>query len=74
MSLSNAWIDDTVAELPPLLTTDEAMRVLRTSRRNLYRWIAAGKLGAVRGGVGGSARVLVPRAAISEYLRSMEAT
>lgn len=51
-----------------LLTATEAATALRTSRRNLNRWIASGRLRAVKGGVGGSSRVLVPRAAIVEFL------
>jgi len=69
--VSVSWIEDTVATLPALLTTDEAIGVLRTCRRNLYRKIAAGKLRAVKSGEGG--RVLIPRAAIADYLRAMEA-
>ena len=70
---SHDWIADTVSNLPELLTTDEVVRVLRTSRRNLYRWISIGKLSAVKSGLGGSARILVPRAAIAAFLRQMEA-
>lgn len=51
-----------------LLTAAEAATALRTSRRNLNRWIASGRLRAVKGGVGGSSRVLVPRAAVVEFL------
>lgn len=67
------WAADALGGLPAVLTTDEAIGVLRTSRRNLYRWIAAGKLRAVRHGVGGSARVLIPRAAIAAYLTELAA-
>lgn len=62
-----------VAGMPALLTADEAATALRTSRRNLHRWIAAGRLRAVRGGSGGSSRVLVPRESIKEFLASLNA-
>ena len=69
---SPAWVEEAKASLPALCTTDEAMRLLRTSRRTLYRWIAAGKIKAVKTGAGGSSRVHVPRAAIAEYLAGLE--
>jgi excisionase family DNA binding protein len=69
---AGAWIEDVIADLPELVTTDEARLALRMSRRHLYRQIAAGRLQAVRRGVG--RRVLLPRAAIAAYLRQMEAT
>lgn len=71
--LAASWIDDVVASLPVLCTTDEAASILRCSRRCLYRWIAAGRLSAVKGGVAASARVLIPRTAIAAFLRQMEA-
>ena len=58
--------------LPELLTAAEAAKALRTSRRNLNRWIASGRLQAVRGGAGGSSRVLVPKAAVAEFLAALE--
>lgn len=67
-----AWAGDALAGLPAMLTTDEAVGVLRTSRRNLYRWISAGKLRAVRSGAGGSSRVLIPRTSIAEYLSRLD--
>ena len=71
--LAPSWIDDVVASLPAVCTTDEAVSVLRCSRRCLYRWIAAGKIPAVKTGAGNSARVLIPRVAIADFLRQMEA-
>jgi excisionase family DNA binding protein len=66
------WVDAVLATLPPLLTTDEAREVLRTSRRNLYRWIATGRLHAVKTAAGTSGRVLVPRPSIEAYLRALD--
>jgi excisionase family DNA binding protein len=67
-----AWVDAVLATLPPLLTTEEAREVLRTSRRNLYRWIATGRLHAVKTAAGTSGRVLVPKPSIEAYLRALE--
>lgn len=60
------------AGLPELLTAAEAADVLRTSRRNLARWVSTGRLRAVKGGAGGSSRVLIPRAAVVEFLAALE--
>jgi excisionase family DNA binding protein len=70
---SQSWIDDVVSDLPRLLTLDEATKVLRVSRRNLSRWIVAGHLQAIKTGTAQTARVLIPRTAIVEYLRTREA-
>lgn len=63
------WIAETVASLPALLTVDEACTALRVGRRALYRWVSCGRLAAVKT----QRRVLVPRAAVEAYLRSLEA-
>jgi excisionase family DNA binding protein len=65
------WVADVVAKLHPLCTAGEAANALRTSTRNLRRMIADGRLGAVRAVESGSSRVLVPRAEIERYLRSL---
>lgn len=65
------WVDAAVAGLPPLITTEEAVEVLRTTRRNLYRWLATGKIASVKHGFGGSSRVLIPKPALVKYLRSI---
>lgn len=70
MSSTPAWIADAIAELPALATTDEVARVLRFSKRHLYRQLATGRLHAVRAGVGSSVRI--PRRAVADYLASME--
>ncbi len=68
------WIDEALAGLPPLLTAAEATTVLRTSRRNLHRLVMAGRIQALRATESGSSRVLIPRAALEKYLRSLEGT
>ena len=65
------WVDEAVAGLPALVTTAEAIKVLRTTQRNLYRWIAIGKITAVKHGCGGSSRVLIPKPALVKYLRGL---
>ena len=66
------WIAQVVAELPPICNVVEAYTVLRTTRRNIHRLVASGRLHAVRPAAGGSARLLVPRASIEQYLRRLE--
>ena len=66
------WVAEAVASLPPLVTTGEAIATLRTSKRNLYRLVAAGRLHAVRQAERGSSRLLIPRASIEKYLRSLD--
>jgi len=68
-----SWIDDAVASLPPLVTVEELVTLLRTSRRQVYRLIASGRINAVKQSEGGSSRNLVPRAAVTNYLRSLRA-
>lgn len=67
------WIGDVLASLPPLCTTAEAAKALRTSRRNLYRLTSAGRIRAVRREHAGSSRLLIPRTEIERYLRSLAA-
>jgi excisionase family DNA binding protein len=71
-SATQDWIGEVVADLKPLATVKEAIVVLRTSRRNIYRLIAAGKIHAVRPAEEGSSPYLIPRASIEKYLRSLE--
>ena len=66
------WITETIEPLPMLLTTAEAARALRMSTRNLRRLYNAGRIKTVRSCETGSSRVLVPRAAIAAYLRTLE--
>lgn len=69
--MTTDWIADVVATLPTLCTADEAAKVLRTSGRNLRRLIVAGRIQGIRACETGSSRVLVPRVAIENYLRSL---
>ncbi len=65
------WIVEALAGLPPILTTDEVCRVLRCTRRHLYRMQASGLIPGVRAKESGSSRVLVPRSSLEGYLRSL---
>jgi excisionase family DNA binding protein len=67
------WIEDAIAALPALVTTDEAASALRMSKRTLARNLADGRIKSVRHGEGGAARRLIPRGALAAYLRSLEA-
>ena len=53
-----------LAELPPVLTVDEARRVLRIGRRQLYRAIARRDVPALK--VGRSIRI--PRSGLEAWL------
>ncbi len=64
------WVDEIVAPLQAILTTEETMTVLRCSRRSVTRLIASGRLRSVR--QSGGSRNLIPRSAIAEYLRGLE--
>lgn len=55
-------------EPKPYLTTDEAAELMRCKRKRIYDLAALGKLDVVRDG----ARVLVPRAAIDDYLGTLQ--
>jgi excisionase family DNA binding protein len=66
------WVTETVAGLPPRVTTEELVTLLRVGRRQVYRLIANGRLHAVKHTTGGSSPNLVPRASVEEYLCSLE--
>jgi len=68
---NNDWAADAVADLPPLATAKEVAAVLRTSHRTLQRYVAIGRLKAVRTD-GGSARTLFPRQGVVDFLRGCE--
>lgn len=61
-------IEASLAELPPMLSAEEAMRALGVSRRTLYDVIRSGELVAVKHGAHKGARVVVPRAAVVDFL------
>ena len=65
------WISEAVAALKPLATLNEASAVLRTSPRNLRRLIASGRIQSLRATDTGSSRVLIPRAEVARYLRTI---
>lgn len=64
-------INEIEASLPALATANEAARALRMSGRNLRRLIVAGRITALRAQESGSSRVLIPRAEVGRYLRSL---
>lgn len=66
------WVDDVIAGLKPIVTVKEAIGVLRTSRRNFYRLVTAGRIKAVRSTETGSSPHLIPRTEIARYLRSLD--
>ncbi|NRA34569.1 MAG: helix-turn-helix domain-containing protein [Polyangiaceae bacterium] len=66
------WIDEALRDVPPLSTTLEAMSLLRTSRRNLYRMVARGKIRALRPERSGSSRLLFAKAELARFLRTLE--
>jgi excisionase family DNA binding protein len=65
------WIADVVAKLEPLTTPPEAARALRVSLTTLRRWIAAGRLKAIRPVESPSGHVRIPRLEIERFLRSL---
>jgi excisionase family DNA binding protein len=54
--------------LPAILTVDEAAAFLRISRRTLGKLLAAKRIRTVRYTSGGSARVLIRRAALTAFV------
>lgn len=61
-------IDESLQDVPPLLTADEAANLLRSSRRQLNRWIAAGHLKAIKCGPQRGNKLLIPKTSIAEFL------
>lgn len=66
------WVEEAVAGLPALLTAKEAAKVLRTTRRTLYRWLAIGRIASVKRPGGDTSSLLIPKASLVAYLRSLE--
>ena len=66
------WIDDTLAQVGPLLTAPEAGAVIRKSKQTVRRLVRAGRLHGVRAVESGSSPVLISRVSIEKYLRSLE--
>lgn len=57
-----------MADLPALLTCQEAAEALRVDVRTVNRWRASGRLRSVKTSPGKQARVLIPRAAVLAML------
>ena len=68
-SKSVDMIDAIIADLPALVIAEEATQVLRCSDRHLRRLIRSGALRAIKHTESGGSRVLIPRAALADYLR-----
>lgn len=68
---SPPWVDETLDNLPLLLTISETARLLRMSERQVYRLGETGRLTLVSKGGEGSRRV-VPKVSIAKFLRSLE--
>jgi excisionase family DNA binding protein len=67
------WLSDIYQDLPSLLTVEECAAVLRLSPEAIRRHCRAGTLRAVQSHTGrGGSPVLIPRAAIIEWLRLRE--
>lgn len=66
------WVEAAVAGLPAILTAQEAAKVLRTTKRTIYRWCAMGRIASVKRPGGEQAAVLIPKPALVAYLRSLE--
>lgn len=71
MTFAKDWIAEAVAELKPLVTGAEAADALRVSRRTLARYVATGRLRALRADDAGSSRVLIPRSEVARFLRGL---
>jgi len=62
-------------DAPPLMKVKEVIELTRLSRRTLGRYIVAGRLRALRGGVTGAergaARLLFPRCEVARLLSEL---
>ncbi|HET7545169.1 MAG TPA: helix-turn-helix domain-containing protein [Polyangiaceae bacterium] len=66
-----AWIAEVIATVPALASIDETGKVLRKSKQTVRRLVRTGRLHGVRAVESGSSPVLIPRASIESYLRSL---
>lgn len=57
-----------MAELPELLTVQEAAKVLKCSPRSVYRYIGAGLLSAKKG----PGQTLIPAGSITTFIESLD--
>lgn len=55
-------------ELPALCTATESASALRTSTRTIKRMVASGRLRAAKLALGGSSRLLIPRAELERLV------
>lgn len=68
MSASPDWITEALEAYPANLTKREAAQVGRVSIRTVDRWIASGRLSAVKIGE----RVLIPKQAMRDLFTAAE--
>jgi len=61
-------VSASLADKPDLLTQRQAASLLQVSVRTIGRWRTEGRLESVRTGHGRQSRVLIPKAAILEFL------
>ena len=66
------WALDAVAELPGLITKDQAAKFLNTSQRTIATLCLSGDLKHVRRRETGSSKVMIPRQWMAEYLVSIQ--
>lgn len=64
------YVADMVGGLPPVVHVEQACERLGIGQRELYRRVARGDLVAIRAVHTGSARLLIPRAALADYFRA----
>jgi hypothetical protein len=73
MVAKSDWIDEVVGALPPIVTSEEAFKLLRISRRSFYKLVALGKIKTLKQSTAHSAKHMVVRSELARYLRSLAA-
>jgi excisionase family DNA binding protein len=64
-----AWISETLAGMPAILTLQEAAKALRQSTRNVRREIERNLIQPIR--CEGKSRIRIPRAELGRYLQTL---
>lgn len=68
------WVVDVLRDVPPILRIGEVVALVRMSDRQLRRYVAEGRLHAMRSTDCGGARLLFARAEVGRFLESMQVT